>query len=646
MNSIAGNNAWTVEDDVLMVKYTDVNGNEQEQSGLYLLDQVATLRQIADAVEAADPNKAATLRRQAEELDQTVIKTFTERDIMEYYNEPNRDVTGDTQGYGAAFKRVPRGKQYGMLSGRLVRSEIYDNVISSGFMLNLGDQAYVNIGSKGRKLTAIWKTIKVPLNPPTIARNTFSNAILIHLSGVPFYRVLPRMIEATREIVSYNNGDFANAKHYQEMLARGVKQSSFTDQELITMQDDMLDFLKSVDAKDLGLFGWLKLNTWQRLAQKASNIYQGIEVVGKTAIAIDVMDRQGGSADDAFLRAQEYLFDYGDVPDIVRGLRQSPLGIPFLTFQYKVLPVLAKTALRNPMRFAPYVALSYALPALFMNAFDIDDDEYEQIKASMPNYIRGNPGLIPLPARDAEGRLQFLDTSYLYPWGSFTNLINGAFVSGKKAVGAGSPLEQGLQLKDISTTLGMFGGPGWSLYDISQNRDSFTDRPIVNPTDPLYIKEAIERPFYNRGKITDAMFWAANQYLLPGFLNTEYGAVSKINTALKGDSKPNGVAPDTLNQSMFRLLGLNAITLDPDQIRLSLQYLDREESQIKTGINRLKRDKTLSRPEKNRRINAHFQTLERYRLQRKAIIEAAATTNRVTNKLRIRDERKAREGNK
>jgi hypothetical protein len=646
MNSIAGNNAWTVEDDVLMVKYTDVNGNEQEQSGLYLLDQVATLRQIADAVEAADPNKAATLRRQAEELDQTVIKTFTERDIMEYYNEPNRDVTGDTQGYGAAFKRVPRGKQYGMLSGRLVRSEIYDNVISSGFMLNLGDQAYVNIGSKGRKLTAIWKTIKVPLNPPTIARNTFSNAILIHLSGVPFYRVLPRMIEATREIVSYNNGDFANAKHYQEMLARGVKQSSFTDQELITMQDDMLDFLKSVDAKDLGLFGWLKLNTWQRLAQKASNIYQGIEVVGKTAIAIDVMDRQGGSADDAFLRAQEYLFDYGDVPDIVRGLRQSPLGIPFLTFQYKVLPVLAKTALRNPMRFAPYVALSYALPALFMNAFDIDDDEYEQIKASMPDYIRGNPGLIPLPARDAEGRLQFLDTSYLYPWGSFTNLINGAFVSGKKAVGAGSPLEQGLQLKDISTTLGMFGGPGWSLYDISQNRDSFTDRPIVNPTDPLYIKEAIERPFYNRGKITDAMFWAANQYLFPGFLNTEYGAVSKINTALKGDSKPNGVAPDTLNQSMFRLLGLNAITLDPDQIRLSLQYLDREESQIKTGINRLKRDKTLSRPEKNRRINAHFQTLERYRLQRKAIIEAAATTNRVTNKLRIRDERKAREGNK
>ncbi len=120
----------------------------------------------------------------------------------------------------------------------------------------------------------------------------------------------------------------------------------------------------------------------------------------------------------------------------------------------------------------------------------------------------------------------------------------------------------------------MFGGPGWSLYDISQNRDSFTERPIVNPTDPLYIKEAIERPFYNRGKITDAMFWAANQYLLPGFLNTEYGAVSKLNTALKGDKKPNGVAPDTILQSSMRFIGLNLINADPLSIRRSLQYLE------------------------------------------------------------------------
>jgi hypothetical protein len=638
MNSIAGNNAWTVEDDVLMVKYIDVNGNEQEQGGLYLLDQRDTLREIANAIEAADPNKAATLNRQANELDQTVKSTFEARGLMEYYNDSTRDITGDTQGRGSAFKRVPRGKQYGMLSGRLVRSEIYDNVISSSFMLNLGDQAYVNVGSKGRKLTAIWKTIKVPLNPPTIARNTFSNAILIHLSGVPFYRVLPRMIEATREIISYNNGDFANSKHYQEMLARGVKQSSFTDQELVTMQDDMLDFLKSVDAKDLGLFGWLKLNTWQRLAQKASNIYQGIEVVGKTAIAIDVMDRQGGSADDAFLKAQEYLFDYGDVPDLVRGTRQSPFGIPFVTFQYKVLPVLAKTAIRNPMRFAPYVALSYALPALFMNAFDIDDEDYEAIKQSMPDYIRGNPGLIPIPARDAEGRLQFLDTAYLYPWGSFTGILSDAYMSGKKLTGNAPPEQKGISLQDFTSALGMFGGPGFSLFGAAINVDPFTQRPIVNPDDPAYISGAIERPFYNRGQITDALFWAANQYLLPGFLNTEYGAVSKLNTALRGDKKPNGVAPDTVFQASMRFIGLNLINADPLQIRYSLEYLEREKSQIMTGINRIKKDKSLSRAERNRRLNSYYLELEKYRLRLKELRRAGTKTKAITRRLKLEDE--------
>ena len=132
-------------------------------------------------------------------------------------------------------------------------------------------------------------------------------------------------------------------------------------------------------------------------------MYQGLEVIGKTAIAIDVMERQGGTADDAFLKAQEYLFDYGDVPQLVRATRQSPIGIPFLTFQYKVLPILAKTALRNPARFAPYVALSYALPAAFMSLFDIDDDDYEDIKNLCLITYEATPALCHCPLEMTTG---------------------------------------------------------------------------------------------------------------------------------------------------------------------------------------------------------------------------------------------------
>ena len=637
MNSVAGNEAWTVADDQFVVEYTGPDGKPQKVSGFYLLDQVNTLTSIAAAVEAADPDKAAKLRSDAAQIDNMVRTTFEERGVLQYITDPNIDISGLTQTYGFEFKRVPRGRQYGMLAGRLVRQEIFDDVVASSAMLNIGDQAYVNVLSTGRKATAVWKTIKVPLNPPTIARNTFSNAILIHMSGVPFYRVIPRMVEAAREIVAYNNKDFENSKHYAAMIARGVQQSSFTDQELILMQDDMLDFLQSVDAKDLGMIGWLKLNTWTKLAQKASKLYQGIEVVGKTAIAIDVMDREGGTADDAFMRAQEYLFDYSDVPQTVRAIRQSPVGIPFLTFQYKVLPVLAKTALRNPMKFAPYVALSYALPSLFMSAFDIDDEEYEAVKKAMPDYLRGNPGLIPVPARDSKGRLQFLDTSYLYPWGSFTGLLANSVSGGKQLFGEKKPEDQGFSIKDVTSTLGMFGGPAWSLAGAAQNLDPFTQRPIVNPEDPMFVSGAIEKPFYRRGKMTDAMFWAANQYLLPGFLNTEYGAVAKLNTALKGDKKANGIEADTLGQAIMRFVGLNLTNVDPLQIQMSLRYLDAEKSKITTQINRLRKDQSLSVQERKRRIGNYYEVLSSYKQKKAALTQAGRTARNVTERLRRKD---------
>ena len=639
MNSISENKNWTTNDDQFLVEYGPANedGSPRLVSGFYLLNEVTTLNDIADALEDAQPERAAKLRQDAQDMKDAVMRTFEERGLKQFVDDQSLELQDSVEVFGQQYKRVSRNKQYGLLAGRLVREEIYDDLVASSMMMNIGDPAYVEFLNKGKKLTAIWKTIKVPLNPPTIARNTFSNAILIHLSGVPFYRVIPRMVEAAREIIAYRNKDFENSRHYQELLKRGVKQSSFTEQELIGIQDDMMDFLKSVDAKDIGMFGWLKLNTWGRLSTAASNMYQGLEVIGKTAIAIDVMERQGGTADDAFLKAQEYLFDYGDVPQLVRATRQSPIGIPFLTFQYKVLPILAKTALRNPARFAPYVALSYALPAAFMSLFDIDDDDYEDIKNSMPDYIRGNPGLVPLPTRDDNGRLQFLDTSYLYPWGSLISLSDSAMRTGKQIAGVKNPVEPGFDPKDMLTTVGMFGGPAWSLFGATVNLDPFTQRPIVNPDDPFYISGAIERPFYRRGQLTDAMFWAANQYVLPGFLNTEYGAVSKLNSALRGGKKASGVPVDTLDQALMRLIGLNITSVDPTAISASVRYLASERNKILAARSRIVKDQSLSREERRRRVANYNAQLESFSAKYGAILEAARNTRAIDARLRRED---------
>ena len=121
-----------------------------------------------------------------------VMRTFEERGLKQFVDDQSLELQDSVEVFGQQYKRVSRNKQYGLLAGRLVREEIYDDLVASSMMMNIGDPAYVEFLNKGKKLTAIWKTIKVPLNPPTIARNTFSNAILIHLSGVPFYRVILR----------------------------------------------------------------------------------------------------------------------------------------------------------------------------------------------------------------------------------------------------------------------------------------------------------------------------------------------------------------------------------------------------------------------------------------------------------------------
>ena len=195
-----------------------------------------------------------------------------------------------------------------------------------------------------------------------------------------------------------------------------------------------------------------------------------------------------------------------------------------------------------------------------------------------------------------------------------------------------------MELKDIATTLGMFGGPGWSVASATlSNLDPFTQRPIVNPDDPFYISGAIERPFYRRGQLTDAMFWAANQYVLPGFLNTEYGAVSKLNSALRGGKKASGVPVDTLDQALMRLIGLNITSVDPTAISASVRYLASERNKILAARSRVVKDQSLSLEERRRRVGNYNAQLESFSAKYGAILEAVRNTKAIDARLRRED---------
>ena len=126
------------------------------------------------------------------------------------------------------YKKMPEGKQYGVLKGAYVRKEIYDDLLYAG---NVSDNWFRKIfGEPGKlsKATKWFKFSKVALNPPSQIRNGMSNIIMVDLSGVPAYKLPTRITQAVKDMS--NNGPYTQiAKKY------GIVDSTFAKQEMVDL---------------------------------------------------------------------------------------------------------------------------------------------------------------------------------------------------------------------------------------------------------------------------------------------------------------------------------------------------------------------------------------------------------------------------
>jgi hypothetical protein len=290
-----------------------------------------------------------------------------------------------------------------------------------------------------------------------------------------------------------------------------------------------------------------------RLSNAASDVYGTMEAIGKIAKLIDGMEREGKSEADAMIEAHEALFDYSLVSRSVQYLRNQPLGAPFITFMYKALGRLAETAVKHPMRFAPYAAIPYLLLQMIQNAYDVDDDDIEKLRKAFPNWMNERGQMLLLPYKDEFGRWQVIDMGYLVPWGAFAD-ISAAVSEGKGGKEALNLVLLGGPLSDVTAA-------------IETNRDPFTGREIVNPSDPPQMK------------LQALMLYVWN-LAMPGFL-TERGAIQQYVDATKGKVNSRGELGQTKAQAAMRLFGINVYPVDPEATRAAnlrgMQY-DLEEA--------------------------------------------------------------------
>lgn len=537
LDQVAGNKNWVWSGDV-------ANWRGQRVSTLWLAEQANTTRKVAQYTK--DPAEKQRLEAVARDMDRIVDER-----------------TAETGQIPDDYKRVPDTKRYGALRGIHVRKDIHDDIV--GAFRVLGEDATLpeklfGVGGIGTKVTQMWKMSKVSLNPPTQVRNFLTNFVLLHMSGVPLFRTPDLVIKAASEMAK-------GGKHAAIARKYGVGGGTFAANELFEINRELMD----LRAREGGMLA-KAMNIASIVARKAGDVYQLSDSLFKIAKIIDGMERKGLSEEQAVLEANKWLFDYSAVPRTVRYLRNAPIGMPFVTFTYKVMPRLLEAAIERPWVYAPYLGLGYALAQAVASSHDVEPEDVEKLKAGMAKWMRERGSVYALPWKDEKGRWQFIDMGYFFPWQPVQEAANHALSGDLTKFAGGS---------------GILGGPITSIIvGLGSNKDPFTQRDIVNESDPP------------AKQVQDVLSWVW-RLGAPTWV-TDIGAAKHLLDAVTGTPNRKGDPPMTSVQALLRFGGINIYPSEPERMRAeNLEQMKNEITKIKSRMSYRLKDQSLDKEDRD-----------------------------------------------
>jgi hypothetical protein len=340
--------------------------------------------------------------------------------------------------------------------------------------------------SKGmiERAWAKWKGWKTTYSLKQHVRNTESNIILNATvgkysmppwgDGWTAYKDMAEIMHNPEKVVSTTT-EIDRAK-YGDVLPHEVK---VLGKDIIKqMQDnnlfvggfektDLQNIKPAMDVKVSNIFDYMRAKESQ-LGSKLGNYFNAEEQWAKGSKFL-YLTRKGVDPKEAAEEAMKSTFNYSDVPLFIKDLRSKPWGSPFATFTYKVVPAMMETAIKYPWRIAAIEGALYTYNSLMANALHIGKEEWDKLKAKLPDYMQTGH-YSPLPVRDDKGRLQWMNTDYLLPWG---------FMSGLRAdFGAN---QSGGRISNLVQTI--WNNPIASTISNAFSNQKFGGAPIVNSFD-------------------------------------------------------------------------------------------------------------------------------------------------------------------
>jgi len=318
-------------------------------------------------------------------------------------------------------------KTYGALAGKYIPREIYENI----FQINKTAEGPKSTFGKGyRALNQVWKASKTAWNPTVHVNNMVSNLVLLDLVDGSA-SLLPSAVTAFK-----NQSKGKSVKILEEASNLGVFSSNYVKQELkggILDPDNIKPAYYNVDPKknvfenaiDLTGFIHKDLIVKNKLGlSKLSEYYALEDSIFRLALYMDRKNK-GYSKVRAAQDARKSFIDYNIQAPGINGLRNLPT--PFLAYTYRVVPILAETAVVRPWKFAKYAVLGYTLNNLgeILGEGDADAE-----RAAMTKEIQGKIGGLPfLPHKNIKipttDKARYVNVTRFVPGGDIFDLNSG-----------------------------------------------------------------------------------------------------------------------------------------------------------------------------------------------------------------------------
>ena len=276
--------------------------------------------------------------------------------------------------------------EYGKLAGHYVPKEVYDDL--SKLIPTTKDDFTKLLGDKYLGIMRFWKKSKTAWNPTVHVNNTMSN-VMMYDNANGQYKYLKRGYEELRKGLDGR----MDATIYKMAREDGVLDVDILSRELNKETNNALgkaindlvvegrdELTNSMNYSKKLVSGSKKL--YNATFKKMEDWYQAEDQVFRMALYMDRLAK-GYSRTDAAGDAKKWFIDYDINAPAINFLKNT--ATPFISYSYRVVPLLAETAAKKPWKFAKWAALGYTLNELGQ-AYGTGDEEVERMV--MPDRLK------------------------------------------------------------------------------------------------------------------------------------------------------------------------------------------------------------------------------------------------------------------